>query len=100
MKTLAAVVTAALALLLLDHASPARADVGFERVSRHTGSPGDRIDLTIGCGFCFPPCVGKPGRRHPPGERNGTCMLGSRRGPPASFPVWLTPLRQIGRAHV
>jgi hypothetical protein len=74
-------------------AGPARADVGFESVSRHAGSPGDRVDLTIGCGFCFPPCVGRLGHQHPPGERSGACMLGSRRGPPASFPVWLTPLR-------
>jgi hypothetical protein len=70
---------------------PAQADVGFESSSRKAAAPGDRVDLTIGCGFCFPPCVGEPGHRHPPGDPTGGCM--PRKGrPPASFSVWLTPV--------
>jgi hypothetical protein len=79
--------------LLVAVSSPARADVGFESSSRKAGAPGERVELTVGCGFCFPPCVGAVGHRHPPGDPNGTCMLGDRGGPPASFPVWLTPRR-------
>jgi hypothetical protein len=89
MKTFAA----ALAALALLSTATARADVGFESVSRRAGAPGDRVELTIGCGFCFPHCVGEPGHRHAPGDLHGSCMLGYHDGPPASFPVWLTPLR-------
>jgi hypothetical protein len=78
---------------LLFAAVPARGDVGVESSSRSTASAGDRIELTIGCGFCFPPCVGEPGHRHPPGDRHGFCMLGGRAGPPKAFPIWLTPLK-------
>jgi hypothetical protein len=92
-KSTAPTATAFSFVLLLAVASSAQADVGFESASRRAGSPGDRVELTIGCGFCFPPCVGEPGRRHAPGDSNGYCMLGNRGGPPASFPVWLTPLR-------
>jgi len=76
--------------LLFAIAAPAQADVGFVSSSRKAAAPGDRVDLTIGCGFCFPPCVGALGHRHPPGDSNGGCM--PRKGrPPASFSVWLTP---------
>jgi hypothetical protein len=87
-----AAISLAVAVVSLAVAAPAQADVGFESVSRHAGAPGDRVDLTIGCGFCLPPCVGRPGHRHPPGERQGVCMLGPHKDPPAFFPVWLARL--------
>lgn len=87
------IVIALLAALACISVSPAKGDVGVERVSRLAGAPGDSVRLTLGCGFCFPPCVGEPGHRHPPGGPHGFCMLGTRAKPPAAFPVWLTPLR-------
>lgn len=91
MKTSVAVLTCL--ALLVSLAPPAPADVGIVSASRHAAEPGDRVSLTVGCGFCFPPCVGYPGHRHPQGERNGACMLGTHRKPaPASFQLWLTPL--------
>jgi hypothetical protein len=64
----------------------AKGAVGVEKVSRAAGEPGDPVRLTLGCGFCYPPCEGEPG------HRNGPCMLGTRmRPPPASFPVSLIP---------
>ncbi len=68
---------AAVAALLAFAATPARADVGVERVSTHHAAPGATIDLTLGCGFCFPPCVGPKGERHPKGFDRGPCMLGT-----------------------
>jgi hypothetical protein len=91
MKTLTSL--AALTLLLAI-AAAARADVGFEDASRRAGEPGDRVELTVGCGFCFPPCVGEPGHRHPAGDLHGTCMPGNRGKPPASFQIWLTPRKR------
>jgi len=81
---------AALSLLLLA-AAPAPADVGFAGSTARDGEPGDRVAVTVGCGFCFPPCVGEPGDMHPPGSRRGACMPG-KEGPPASFEVWITPV--------
>jgi len=73
-------------------APSATADVGVERVSRFAGSPGDTVELTIGCGFCFPPCEG------PQGDRSGVCMPGVE-PPPPSFPVSLVPIEQVPRPH-
>jgi hypothetical protein len=69
-------------------AAPAQADVGVERVSRSAGQVGDVVDLTIGCGFCFPPCHGAPG------ERNVPCMLDTKAEPPEAFPVSLVPIEK------
>jgi hypothetical protein len=88
MRTIAAVATVAACLGLL-LASPAAADVGVEKVDRHAGRPGEEVRLTIGCGFCFPPCKGPRGERHPEGFEKGPCMLGYQDGPPASFGVSL-----------
>ncbi|MGV1049870.1 MAG: hypothetical protein ACOYD4_15255 [Solirubrobacterales bacterium] len=76
---------AALAVLLV---APALGAVGVEKVSRHAAKPGARVTVTLGCGFCFPPCKGAPG------HRNGPCMLGTKEDPPASFPISLVPLEQ------
>lgn len=92
MKTLTASLAAL--TLLLAGAVPAQADVGFESSTRTAGEPGDRVEVTIGCGFCLPPCVGEPGDKHPPGNRRGSCMLDSKKAPPASFQVWVTPVGQ------
>ena len=61
MKTNAAIAAVLSFVLLLAVASPAQADVGVESSSRAAGAPGDPVELTLGCGFCFPPCVGEPG---------------------------------------
>lgn len=74
-------------------ASPARGDVGIESVSRQAGVAGDPARLTLGCGFCLSPCVGGPGRHHPPRDFHGACTLGARAKPPVAFPIWLTPLK-------
>lgn len=92
MKTNAAIAAALSFFLLLAAAPAAPADVGIVSSSRAAGTPGDPVELTLGCGFCFPPCVGGPGHRHPQGGLHGICMLDGRREPPASFPIWLTPL--------
>lgn len=90
--TKAAIAALALFALSLAAASPAPADVGVVSAKPATGASGDRVELTLGCGFCFPPCVGEPGDRHPPGEQHGVCMPGDHGAPPASFKIWLTPL--------
>jgi len=92
LRLLAAIVL--LAALPALPASPARGDVGVESASHTSGAPGDVVTLTLGCGFCFPPCVGEPGHRHPPGVLHGTCMLGTQARPPPGFQIWLTPLRR------
>jgi hypothetical protein len=83
--------------LLMAVASPAAerasAAVGVERVSRLAGAPGDRIDVTLACGFCFPPCKGAPGHRNTP------CMLGTKAQPPKEFPVSLVPIEKAPKPH-
>lgn len=87
----AALLIALLALTAsLAHTATARAAVGIEKASTHHGAPGATVNLTIGCGFCFPPCVGPKGERHPKGFDHGPCMLGTDgKEPPASFGVSL-----------
>ena len=87
---IAAAIAAVASLMLLS--SSASAAVGVEKASRHAGRPGDQVRLTLGCGFCFPPCKGPKGDRHPEGFEKGPCMLGTDGPPPASFGVSL--LRQ------
>jgi hypothetical protein len=79
----------ALAAGVLGLAAPAPAAVGIEKASTHHGTPGATVDLTIACGFCFPPCVGPKGECHPKGFDHGPCMLGIKNDPPASFGVSL-----------
>lgn len=69
-------------------AASAHADVGVEKVSRSAGVPGDEVKLTVGCGFCFPPCYG------PHGDRSGVCMPDTKALPPASFPISLVPIEK------
>ncbi len=83
------VVAVALCALAVSSASAA---VGVEKVSRHGGGPGDEVTLTLACGFCFPPCEGPKGERHPRGFDHGPCMLGTKADPPASFGISLVPL--------
>jgi hypothetical protein len=91
----------ALAAFLLILASPARAAVGIEKVSTHHGPPGATIDLTIGCGFCFPPCVGPKGERRPKGFDHGPCMLGTEgKEPPASFGVSLVRSKEAPQRRI
>ena len=85
-----ALATAALALVL---ATSTQGAVGVEKVSRHGGEPGASVTVTLGCGFCFPPCEGKPGHRNTP------CMLGTKRDPPASFPISLVPIGKAPEPH-
>jgi hypothetical protein len=74
-------------------AGPASADVGVEKVSRLAGAPGDPIDLTLACGFCFPPCHGAPGHRNTP------CMLDTKAQPPKEFSVSLVPIEKAPKPH-
>lgn len=72
----------------------ARADVGVERITRSAGAPGDRVALTLGCGFCFPPCEGPKGDRRPAGFERGPCMR-FKGAPPESFGVSLVPVAKV-----
>jgi hypothetical protein len=82
----AAFAAALLVLAALPAPGTAKAAVGVESVSRSAGTPGDRVELTIACGFCYPPCEGAPG------HRNAPCMMGAHaQPPPAAFPVSLVP---------
>lgn len=83
-----------LAAGLLALTTTARAAVGIEKASTHHGAPGTTVKLTIGCGFCFPPCVGPKGERHPKGFDHGPCMLGTKDDPPASFGVSLVRAKE------
>jgi len=82
-----ALASSAFALLLL--APAASADVGVERVLPPAARPGDSVLVQLGCGFCFPPCVGPRGERRPKGYAHGACMLGVRIDPPPGFPISL-----------
>jgi hypothetical protein len=85
---------AAIALAALA-AGSAWADVGVVSVSRGGGAAGDEITVTLGCGFCFPPCEGPKGERHPVGFDHGPCMLGTDgAAPPRSFGISLVRLDQ------
>ncbi len=97
--TLLALCVGALVSTALASAPAARAAVGVEKVSRSAGAPGDPVILTLGCGFCFPPCKGPKGHRRPEGYRNGPCMLGTKAGPPASFGISLVPVAKISKPN-
>jgi hypothetical protein len=62
----------------------ARADVGIVNVSPRAAAAGDSVQVTVGCGYCFPPCPASP-----------TCMPSRRARPPEqySFPILLVPSR-------
>ncbi len=90
---------AALAVAALFAAS-AQASVGVTAASRGGGAPGDEIALTLECGFCFPPCKGPKGERHPAGFERGPCMLGTDGAePPESFGISLVPLDKVPGPH-
>lgn len=80
-----ALAAALLVLAALPAPGGAKGAVGVESVSRPAGTPGERVELTIGCGFCYPPCRGTPG------HRNAPCMMGTDDPPPPAFPVSLVP---------
>lgn len=92
-------VTAVAVSAALLPAASAQAAIGVESVSRSAGTPGTSITLDVGCGFCFPPCVGPPGHRHPAGHRRGACMLGSKAQPPKAFPISLVPVDRAPKPH-
>lgn len=94
-KKLSAMLLAAALLVTVAalRAEPASAAVGVEKVSRLAGAPGDPVDLTLACGFCFPPCHGAPGHRNVP------CMLGTKAQPPKEFPISLVPIEKAPRVH-
>ena len=74
-------------LLVLIAPASTPASVGIEKTSRAAAAPGERVKVTIGCGFCFPPCEGKPARNTP-------CMLDTNRQPPSRFPLSLVPVER------
>jgi hypothetical protein len=80
-------------------AATARADVGVTRVSPPVATPGDWVVLTLGCGFCYPPCVGPAGHSHPAGYDHGACMLDTGRKPPGAFPISLVPSAKAPSPH-
>jgi hypothetical protein len=90
MKILLLVATATV-LIAAPAPSGAAAAVGVEKVSRLGAAPGETVKLTLGCGFCYPPCEGPKGERHPKGFERGPCMLGTDAEPPVSFGVSLVP---------
>jgi hypothetical protein len=100
-RTTRAILSCVVALTLLAlSAASARADVGVMSVSRGGGAAGDEITVTLGCGFCFPPCKGPKGERHPAGFKRGTCMLGTDGAePPESFAISLVALDHAPRPH-
>jgi hypothetical protein len=77
-------VAAGLLGALLFSPQQARADVGIVKVSPRAGVAGNSIQVTVGCGYCFPPCPASP-----------TCMPSRRALPPDeySFPILLVPHR-------
>ncbi len=77
----------------------ASAAVGVEKVDRRGGEPGDEVTLTLGCGFCFPPCEGPKGERHPKGFDHGPCMLDTKKDPPPSFGISVVPLSSAPEPH-
>lgn len=85
---------ASLALGWLLVAPSARGDVGITATSRGAGSAGDQVTVTLKCGFCFPPCEGPRGHRHPAGFDRGPCMPGSKAPPPRSFAISLVPVEK------
>jgi hypothetical protein len=90
---------AALTALALLSAS-AQASVGVTAASRHAGAPGAEIRLTLECGFCFPPCEGPKGERHPAGFERGPCMLGTGGAqPPSSFGISLVAIDDAPKPH-
>jgi hypothetical protein len=88
-------VTVAVAMVFA--AGTARADVGIETVSRGMGSPGEKVTVDVGCGFCYPPCRGPRGERHPAGREHGACMLGNAAPPPRRFPISLIAMARVPR---
>jgi hypothetical protein len=94
------VVVTALTLVVVAFCGLARADVGVMSTSRQAGAPGDTVKVTLGCGFCFPPCEGPKGERHPAGFDHGPCMLGTHgTPPPESFGLSLVPLAKAPNPH-
>lgn len=90
----------ALLVALAALAGAARADVGVMSASQRTAAPGEEMRVTLGCGFCFPPCVGPKGEKHPEGFAHGGCMLGTHGAPPPrSFGVSLVVLEDRPRPH-
>lgn len=79
---------------LLLVSSKAGAAVGVEHVSRSVAAPGAEVELTLGCGFCFPPCVGPKGNKHPAGSEHGACMLDTKANPPTAFAISLVPIER------
>jgi hypothetical protein len=69
-------------------AQPARGDVGIVKISPSEGVAGDEVQVTVGCGFCFPPCSESPR------ATDGTCMPSRHARPPGkySFPIELVPI--------
>ena len=94
------VVVTALTLVVVAFCGLAQADVGVMSTSRQAAAPGDTVKVTLGCGFCFPPCEGPKGERHPAGFDHGPCMLGTHgTPPPESFGLSLVPLAKAPKPH-
>lgn len=92
-KRSASIPLLAIVLVLAIVIPTARGAVGVESVSRRGGPAGAEVRVTLGCGFCFPPCKGKPG------HRNGPCMLGTKAQPPRAFPLSLVPVGRAPEPH-
>jgi hypothetical protein len=68
-------------LLGLFAAESARGDVGVAGLTPRAGAPGERIEVSIGCGWC------------------ASSSIGGRRRPPAAFPVSLVPVARAPMPH-
>jgi hypothetical protein len=82
---------AAIVGVLIFGAVSAKGDVGLVSASRDAGHPDTVVRLRVDCGFCFPPCRGPRGHRHPAGFAKGPCMLDGGKEVPRSFAVSLLP---------
>jgi hypothetical protein len=63
-------------------AESAQGDVGVAGLTPRAGAPGERIELSIACGWC------------------ASSSIGGRRRPPAAFPVSLVPVARAPRPHL
>jgi hypothetical protein len=61
----------------------AKGDIGIVKAGPAAGQPGDLVEVTVGCGFCYGPCP----------ARDVTCNISTATRGPAAWPILLVPNR-------